>query len=74
VRRYAWLGKHVIDSYCLTCGECVNRCPVGCSALNGSNYFGAPTMTRYVIVGQGVAGVSAAKPSALLIAPLRSSS
>jgi NosR/NirI family transcriptional regulator, nitrous oxide reductase regulator len=27
VRRYAWLGKHVEDSYCLTCGECVKRCP-----------------------------------------------
>jgi ferredoxin len=29
VRRYAWLGKHVVDSHCLTCGECVRRCPRG---------------------------------------------
>lgn len=29
VRRYAWLGKHVVDSHCLTCGECVMRCPRG---------------------------------------------
>jgi heterodisulfide reductase subunit C len=27
VRRYAWLGKEVNDSYCLTCGECIQRCP-----------------------------------------------
>ena len=27
VRRYAWLGKPVEDSYCLTCGECIRRCP-----------------------------------------------
>jgi Fe-S oxidoreductase len=27
VRRYAWLRKEVSDSYCLTCGECVQRCP-----------------------------------------------
>jgi NAD-dependent dihydropyrimidine dehydrogenase PreA subunit len=29
VRRYAWLGVPVKDSYCLTCGECVRRCPRG---------------------------------------------
>jgi ferredoxin len=29
VRRYAWLGKHIVDSHCLTCGECVKRCPRG---------------------------------------------
>jgi ferredoxin len=23
------LGKHINDSYCLTCGECVRRCPRG---------------------------------------------
>jgi Pyruvate/2-oxoacid:ferredoxin oxidoreductase delta subunit len=29
VRRHAWLGKPVQDSHCLTCGECVARCPRG---------------------------------------------
>ncbi len=27
VRRHAWLDKPVIDSHCLTCGECIARCP-----------------------------------------------
>jgi ferredoxin-type protein NapH len=27
VRLHAWLGKPVNDPYCLTCGECVDRCP-----------------------------------------------
>ncbi len=29
VRRFAWLGKPVIESHCITCGECVARCPRG---------------------------------------------
>jgi ferredoxin len=29
VRQHAWLGKPIIDSHCLTCGECVARCPRG---------------------------------------------
>ena len=29
VRRHAWLGHPVKDSHCLTCGECVERCPRG---------------------------------------------
>jgi ferredoxin len=29
VRRHAWLGEPVHDSHCLTCGECVERCPRG---------------------------------------------
>ncbi len=27
VRRHAWLNVPVIDSHCLTCGECIARCP-----------------------------------------------
>ncbi len=27
VRRYVWRGEPVKDRHCLTCGECVNRCP-----------------------------------------------
>lgn len=29
VRRYAWKGEPVRDSHCLTCGECIARCPRG---------------------------------------------
>ena len=29
VRRYAWKGEPVRDSHCLTCGECITRCPRG---------------------------------------------
>ena len=29
VRRHAWLGEHIEGSRCLTCGECVRRCPRG---------------------------------------------
>ena len=29
VRRHAWEELAVVDSYCLTCGECVTRCPRG---------------------------------------------
>lgn len=27
VRAYAWRGQPVLDSSCLTCGQCVARCP-----------------------------------------------
>jgi ferredoxin len=29
VRRHAWTGQPISDSHCLTCGECVTRCPRG---------------------------------------------
>lgn len=29
VRRFAWMGKPVVDSHCITCGECIARCPRG---------------------------------------------
>jgi ferredoxin len=29
VRQHAWLGQPVKDSRCLTCGECIVRCPRG---------------------------------------------
>jgi ferredoxin len=29
VRHYVWVGEPVKDSHCLTCGECVKRCPRG---------------------------------------------
>ncbi|MDX1435268.1 MAG: 4Fe-4S dicluster domain-containing protein [Anaerolineales bacterium] len=29
VRRHAWEGIPVVAGHCLTCGECVERCPRG---------------------------------------------
>jgi ferredoxin len=29
VRRHVWRAEPVHDSHCLTCGECVERCPRG---------------------------------------------
>jgi ferredoxin len=39
VRRYAWLGKPVQNSQCLTCGECVSRCPRGALRFERTNLF-----------------------------------
>jgi ferredoxin len=37
VRRHAWLGEAVKDSYCITCGECVARCPRGVLSFGESS-------------------------------------
>jgi heterodisulfide reductase subunit C len=39
VRRYAWIGRPVKDSYCLTCGECVARCPRGVLRFERTTLF-----------------------------------
>lgn len=39
VRHYAWLGQPIKDSHCLTCGECVARCPRGVLSFERSNLF-----------------------------------
>lgn len=39
VRRYAWLGKPIQDGYCLTCGECIVRCPRGVLRFERTNLF-----------------------------------
>ncbi len=39
VRRHAWLGVPVKDSHCLTCGECVRRCPRGVLRFERTNIF-----------------------------------
>jgi ferredoxin len=41
VRRHAWLGLPVKDSHCLTCGECVARCPRGVLHFERTNIFEA---------------------------------
>lgn len=40
VRRHAWLSEPVKDSHCLTCGECVSRCPRGVLRFGRSDLFG----------------------------------
>ena len=39
VRRNAWLGRSISDSHCLTCGECVARCPRGVLRFERSDLF-----------------------------------
>jgi ferredoxin len=39
VRRHAWLGQPVRDSHCLTCGECVQRCPRGVLRFESTHLF-----------------------------------
>lgn len=39
VRRQAWLGEPVRDSHCLTCGECVARCPRGVLRFERTTLF-----------------------------------
>jgi NAD-dependent dihydropyrimidine dehydrogenase PreA subunit len=39
VRRHVWLGEPVKDSHCLTCGECVTRCPRGVLRFERANLF-----------------------------------
>lgn len=46
VRRYAWVGEPIKDSYCLTCGECVRRCPRGVLRFERTNLFNGETGNR----------------------------
>jgi ferredoxin len=39
VRRHAWMGIPVKDSHCLTCGECVARCPRGVLSFESTSLF-----------------------------------
>ncbi len=39
VRRHAWLGVEIEDSYCLTCGECVSSCPRGVLRFERAELF-----------------------------------
>lgn len=40
VRRHAWEGVPVHESYCLTCGECVVRCPRGALSFERTSLYG----------------------------------
>lgn len=46
VRRHAWDGQPISDSHCLTCGECVNRCPRGVLRFERTNLFGGSLPIR----------------------------
>lgn len=39
VRRHAWVGEPVRESHCLTCGECVARCPRGVLRFERTHLF-----------------------------------
>ncbi len=39
VRRYAWQGLPIHNSQCLTCGECVARCPRGVLRFERTDLF-----------------------------------
>ncbi len=39
VRRHAWLGQPILDSHCLTCGECIARCPRAVLVFEKTNIF-----------------------------------
>jgi ferredoxin len=39
VRRHAWQGEAVKHSQCLTCGECVARCPRGALRFERTDLF-----------------------------------
>jgi ferredoxin len=39
VRNHAWTGEPVKDSHCLTCGECVARCPRGALRFERTNLY-----------------------------------
>lgn len=39
VRQHAWTGEPVKDSYCLTCGECIRRCPRGVLRFERTSLF-----------------------------------
>ncbi len=40
VRAHAWRGRAIFDSHCLTCSECVNRCPRGVLRFEKLALFG----------------------------------
>jgi NAD-dependent dihydropyrimidine dehydrogenase PreA subunit len=39
VRRHAWSGEPVVHSNCLTCGQCVMRCPRGVLKFERTDLF-----------------------------------
>ncbi len=44
VRRHAWQSIPIYDSHCLTCGECVARCPRGVLRFERADlYQGLPS-------------------------------
>lgn len=39
VRAYAWAGEPIRDSHCLTCAECILRCPRGVLRFENTDLF-----------------------------------
>lgn len=42
VRRHAWRDEPIAESHCLTCGECVARCPRGVLRFERTDLFPDP--------------------------------
>jgi NAD-dependent dihydropyrimidine dehydrogenase PreA subunit len=42
VRAYVWRGEPLYDGHCLTCGQCVIRCPRGALAFARVGPHAAP--------------------------------
>ncbi len=69
VRRHVWRGEPVKDSHCLTCGECVKRCPRGLlrfepiavAELARPSRGASDMARRHVLIGSGPAAMSAAE-------------
>jgi NAD-dependent dihydropyrimidine dehydrogenase PreA subunit len=39
VRQHVWEGKSIMDTHCLTCAECLRRCPRGALHFERLNMF-----------------------------------
>lgn len=39
IRWHVWMGQPIKDSHCLTCGECIARCPRGGLRFADTNIF-----------------------------------
>jgi len=44
VRQHAWYGEPVNHSYCISCGECVARCPRGVLFFQETHLFKKETI------------------------------
>ena len=66
VRDYACRGLPVTDAACITCGQCIAVCPRGTlrcgKSVHATHSAGnGPMNRRYIIIGNGAAGVTAAE-------------
>lgn len=63
VRRHVWRGEPVHDSHCLTCGECVERCPRGLLRFQPIDAV-MPLADRAGVGGTGASGAAGPEAAA----------